>query len=357
MVAAITAGFATYPDLAPFERDWAEHWSARESELAELLITDLRALTAAGEQAADRIAALSDSLQGPALDDALASLRRETGMAGLALYGPGPDPRLITWDGDHQGQVPVEATLGTLRYSYGESPLFSYLYITAPVERTGGTAVAAALLRAELPPGLQGSEDDVASRFRRQTGESVRVFAPDRVVDETVWDFMIQDRSLFAVTVAQPSPSERRAETVLGWSRVVLGFRVGAWLLLAVGGHGRTGQLPLAAASLLVLVVLVPLDPLVRGQTYLSSAQFLLPGPVTVTLVPLLALAVAGAFVAGLLVPRRPGRVRTPWAPALLVVGGGSRCWAASCWRGHPAPCCRGRSAASWPSSRRWPFF
>ncbi len=323
MVAAITAGFATYPDLAPFERDWAEHWSARESELAELLITDLRALTAAGEQAADRIAALSDSLQGPALDDALASLRRETGMAGLALYGPGPDPRLITWDGDHQGQVPVEATLGTLRYSYGESPLFSYLYITAPVERTGGTAVAAALLRAELPPGLQGSEDDVASRFRRQTGESVRVFAPDRVVDETVWDFMIQDRSLFAVTVAQPSPSERRAETVLGWSRVVLAFLVGAWLLLAVGGHGRTGQLPLAAASLLVLVVLVPLDPLVRGQTYLSSAQFLLPGPVTVTLVPLLALAVAGAFVAGLLVPRRPGRVRTPWAPALLVVGGG----------------------------------
>ncbi len=322
-VGAITAGFATYPDLVPFERDWAEHWSAREAELVELLRTDLRALTDAGELAADRIAALSDSLQGGDLDRALSSLRRETGMAGLAVYGPGPSPRLVTWDGAHQGQVPAQVTLGRRRFSYGESPLFSYLYITAPVEGTGGTAVAAALLRAELPPGLQGSEDDFAVRFRRQTGESIRIFAPHRVVAETVWDFLIEDRSLFAVAVAQPSRTERRADALLAWSRVVLALLIGAWLFLALGGHGRTLQLPLAAASLLVLAVLVPLDPLLRGETYLSSAQFLLPGPLTVTLVPLLALAVAGAFVAGLLMPRGPGRVRMPWIPALLLVGVG----------------------------------
>lgn len=307
-------GFAAHGDLLRYGRDWDSFWSAHRARVDQELDVRLTALWEAAERAADLAAAATDSLQGRTLDERVHSIRRQTGMAALAVYDA--DGRLVTWDGTHRGKVPPEAYLGIGRFTYGETTLFSYLYSTAPLPRTGGTAVAAALLRAELPPGLTGEEDDFASNFKRATGESIRIFSPDRTSAEPALDFRVGDQVFFSLAVVRPVQAERRAEARRRWAWLVGAALTLSWLLLVAGGYGRPYQLPLASASILLLAGLVPLDALSGGASVAGAAEFLLPGPLPLTLLRLLALSLAGTVVAGLTLG---GRGRGPRSPALSV--------------------------------------
>jgi signal transduction histidine kinase/HAMP domain-containing protein len=318
LIAALPAGFLAHADLYRYGPGWTAYWTDRQAEVEGRLDAELGELIELGNRAADLASADADSLRGTELDRAVRDIRQATTMAGLAVYGP--DGRLVSWDGRHRGLVPTHVIRGTQRLAYGESPLFSYVYITAPVARTGGTVVAAALLRAELPPALPGDGDDFAARFRRDVGESISIFASHREVAEPIaWNYVLDGRPLFGLAVVRPTQAERFGEALAEWSRVLAVLVAGAWLFLAVGGHGRSLQLPFAGATLLLLAGLMPFESLMGGPGFQSSAQFLLPGAVAVPLTRMLALSLAGVFVAGLLRPRHRGW----WPPvtAALLVG------------------------------------
>jgi hypothetical protein len=302
---------AATANLQRYGAGWPDYWAVRSAEVTDALDVSLQELYESGERAADQTAAATDSLEGAALTRAVRRIREETGMAALAVYGP--DGRLVTWDGTHRGKVPEEVLRQYSRFAYGESPLFSYFYSTAPLERTGGIAVAASLLRAELPPGLRGEEDDFASRFRKATGESVRIFESHRVSEGTPLDFTFEGRSLFSLEVVRPSQGQRRDQMLRRWLRIVGALVLLAWLFLAAGGHGRPWQLPLAAVVLITGAALAPVDGLVRDTTAPASGGFLLPGPAGLTLMRVLALSVAAALVAGMLAPRGRGPLKKAW--------------------------------------------
>ena len=53
--------------------------------------------------------------------------------------------------------------MGDARYLYRDRPLFSYLYFTAPIPG-GGTAMAAALIKANLPRNLEEDPGDLVTK-------------------------------------------------------------------------------------------------------------------------------------------------------------------------------------------------
>ncbi|MEE8146762.1 MAG: hypothetical protein V3T24_04100, partial [Longimicrobiales bacterium] len=73
--------------------------------------------------------------------------------------------------------VPEELRTGEVRYLYRDRPLFSYLYFTAPIPG-GGTAMAAALMKANLPRNLEENPGDFVTDFRDTVGEDLRISAP-----------------------------------------------------------------------------------------------------------------------------------------------------------------------------------
>ena len=92
-------------------------------------------------------------------------------MTLAAIYGPEGEFRL--WEGVHRGVVPAELRTGEVRYLYRDRPLFSYLYFTAPIPG-GGTAMAAALIKANLPRNLEENPGDFVTDFRDVVGETSR---------------------------------------------------------------------------------------------------------------------------------------------------------------------------------------
>ena len=134
-----------------------------------------------GEEAVTRIGDLASQGTNPAvLDglrddtavlDGLQDVRQETGMTLATIYGPEGGFRL--WEGVHRGVVPAELRTGEVRYLYRDRPLFSYLYFTAPISG-GGTAMAAALIKANLPRNLEENPGDFVTDFRDGVGEDLQ---------------------------------------------------------------------------------------------------------------------------------------------------------------------------------------
>ena len=62
---------------------------------------------------------------------------------------------------------------GLSPYSFGETPLFSYLYFTTEIPGGSGTALVAALLRADVPAPFADGLGDFASEFEARTGEKL----------------------------------------------------------------------------------------------------------------------------------------------------------------------------------------
>jgi len=266
----------------------------------------------AGEEAADALAVLvaEDSLarEDPA---AVSDLRRRLGVSALALYDREGD--LLVWDGEHRGKVPEEVQRGVRRYVYGELPLFGYLYVTAPTA-DASVAVAAMLLRTNLPPGLGAEVGDFASEFRQQVGEDIRVVSHAPAGSPRVWDW----GNLLSVVLEEPDPEVRQGELLNWWRGLVAILTLLAWGFLAAGGPPRIAGGAVAAGGLLVLAGTAPLY-LVEGLTPLfDPSTFQPPGLPGLSLGRFALLVMAGVSAIAIL-PRPRFRI-SHWGAALVTL-------------------------------------
>ncbi len=317
MVLAVVLGFVAHRRLARIASDWDGYWSARESAVSAELSTSLDRLLERGETTARTLA--GEAEQATSDHALLQEVLDRSGFTAAAVYDPRGELR--TWAGDQRGPVPEAARLGTRAYVYGDRPLFSHLYFTAPVGDGDGTVVVAALLHTDLPQALGAHPEDFASRMREATGERLRISPADRAAGEAVWDLNWEGRTLFSVAVEEPAPADRLARVRDTWTRAVGVLLLAAWVLMALGTRGAPRRAALAAGTLVLLGLLLPLGRMLGGEGLFQAAAFLLPGPLDVTLGRLAAVAVAGAVAMAL--PRQePEKGVAPWLVALPVALG-----------------------------------
>jgi signal transduction histidine kinase len=271
--------------------DWESVWQAREAVLEMEIDHRLSALIENGigaAQAAARIAAAG------ALDESavpLGDILREFGVDAVAVYGPDGVP--LAWEGIHRGSVPRTVRMGLSEYLYWDGPLFGYLYFTAQAPQMGGTAAAVSLLRADMPTELGSELGDFAHRFMSETGEVIRISRAEWAEGEGILDLVWEDRALFSVSVVQPRQADRLAETRGRWGRRISLLLVAAWVLMLLAGRPVLWNPVAAGASLLFGAGILPLGSVVGLEHLFSPADFLLPGPLALTLGRVLAVGLA----------------------------------------------------------------
>ena len=312
--------------------DFDAYWEARNLRAEGALSQRLERLLEGGEAAVARIGDLRTSSSKTDLLEGLGKVRRRAGLAAAAIYGS--DGRLLAWDGTHRGIVPSEIRDGTVRQLYRDRPLFSYLYFTAPVPG-GGQAMAAALIKANLPSNLESDPRDFVTSFREGVGEGLRILRAARADEDDVLDLPWQDEPLFSVSIVRPTQEQRLRAVRTFWSRVVGGLAVIAWLFLATTAGVARGERAAAAFTPLGLAFLIPVGAAMGSLLPIfTAADFVLPGPLPVTFERVLLLTVAAAIVAAAHPPpaARLGPVATglavlvafPLSSVLLVRGAGS---------------------------------
>lgn len=335
VLAATAGGFTAHLELGRIQLEWESVWDRRESRAADVLVRELNDLLGAGDEIVSDLAADPPSPDSVGVQR-LRRLRERYGMAAVALYGPDGEPRI--WDGDHRGPIPPSVRDGSVRYEFGERPLFSYLYFTAPIPSTGGTAVAAALLRVSLPPGLGGESGDFSSEIRARTGEDIRISRAERIGGGSAWDLRWEDRTLFSVALHEPRQSDEREAVLTRWGRIVGMLGATAWLLLAFGGRGMPGRRTAAGGTLVALSATVPLGGILGLADLDSPASFLLGTPFDATLLRTLAVSGALAVVAGLASWRRLPRLSRRRVVVVAVAMAVGFPLAVAAFRSAPAP-------------------
>ena len=208
LAGALAGSFAQF-EMRGISRNFDAYWDSRSARAEEALDERLDDLTTMGEEAVRRIGNLASGGTGTSILEGLRDIREETGMTLATIYGS--DGGFEVWDGVHRGVVPEELRTGEVRFLYRDRPLFSYLYFTAPIPG-GGTAMAAALIKANLPRNLEEDPGDFLRDFRDGVGEDLRIFRADRPTDEEVYDWVWEDQALFSVAVVRPTQEQRLAE-------------------------------------------------------------------------------------------------------------------------------------------------
>ncbi|MGD8320315.1 MAG: ATP-binding protein [Gemmatimonadota bacterium] len=313
LLVGILAGFLAQRQVDRVAGDWSGYWAQREDAVGQRLNDALESRLASAEQAADGLGAVASKEGEEDVRDAVARIRRRFDVTALALYRP--DGSLEAWDGSHRGKVPEEVKRGLRSYAYGDLPLFGYLYVTAPVADVG-TAVAAILLRTDLPGPMGAHAGDFATAFRREVGEGIRIVHPGTAQAEGGWDLTVGDRTLFTVVLDPPRPAERVSEILNRWRLVVSGLALGAWLLLAVGGPPRVAAGAAAGLSLFFLAGVLPFQEIGRLAPFFAPGRFVLPGPLPLSLGRLAALALAAVTVVAVF--PRPRRRLSPTAAGVV---------------------------------------
>jgi len=329
---AVLAAFGSERHLRDLARGWPERAANWEVEIQSQLSRDLDRLIAEADAAAGRLAGEwgAGSIGSlPVLPESLLG----AGVDALALFGP--QGELVGWTGRHQGPLPEGARSATSRYLFVDGPLFSYLYATRLLPGGEGTAVAAVLLRSELPPALDPPGDDFQARFQSRTGAKIEVARVDRAVGERVWDLRWGDEILLSVSIPQPSEGEARTRIELRWLRLVALLLLLGWGASVVGVRGDARAALWSALTLLGTLLLLPLGRILGAEGIFSPADFLLPGPLELTLGDLLVLVLGATLLLGLLpwlrLPRAPPLVSIPlgvagaWGGLRLLEGGASR--------------------------------
>ena len=241
----------------------------------------------------------------------LEALRRRTGLTSLAVYGPSGDPEL--WAGEHRGIVPAAVRRGEEAYWYQDGPLFEYLYFSLPL-RAGRTAVAAVLLSTTVSAGKGVAA--FADRFAERHGIVPRFTTPERARGDAVWDWST-DRTHFSVSIGALTADRWRDRLAERGRWLVVGPMLLA--LLVLGYQWRRERIgfpsvPILAATLVLWFV--PWGEMSLAEELFSPLQFVLMGPVTLTLGELLILLVGGAvWILGQ--APSPGRRPNTW----LAVG------------------------------------
>jgi signal transduction histidine kinase len=299
LLGGILAGYASLRQTDRISSDWEAYWADRQERIGALLDERLEERLLAAESAADELARLASAELTDDRRETLArDLRRRHGISALALYDP--QGNLTLWDGVHRGRVPEEAQRGLRRYAFGELPLFGYLYVTAPAAGAG-TAVAAVLLRTDLPGPLATGAGDFASEFRAQVGEDVEVVAAGSPGAAGGWDLRLGDRVLFTVVLDPPTREERVQDIESFWRVVVSILTLVAWILLAVGGPSRAAAGLVAALTLMALAVVLPLDRLPGLESLFDPGSYHLPGLERLSLGRFTAFVLSAATVVSLL--------------------------------------------------------
>ncbi len=313
--AGVVAGFHADAASRRISTDWPSYWEEQRAAVAERAGVEFDALVAEGDEAVARISALAhDGRVSPGRQDSLRAILRETQMAAVAVFGP--DGRLAAWEGSHHGRFPEEVVTGAARYAYSGTPLFSYLYFAAGVSGDRGTAVAASLMRSDLPAPFASGLGDFASRFADQSRERIRIERSDRASGSGALDLGWPDETLMSVTIASPDPSERRAEVRTLWVRGVAVLAALAWLLLSFGA--AEGRIACAVGGLGAVAALLPFDSFLATPEFSTLAALRLDGPLPAALGRIVLICAAAAPVVILAVPRpRPGA--GAWIPPLSV--------------------------------------
>jgi PAS domain S-box-containing protein len=319
LFACIGVGFAAHRQLDRLSDDWEGFWEEREAAVFQELNAEVNALLDRGGRTVQDLVLLVEQGEGQTTLSSVEELRGESGFPVLAVYGPDGTPAV--WAGTHRGRVPDRVQLGLDTYVYGELPLFSYLYFTAPIRATGGTAVVASLLRTGLPEDLEADPGDLVSTFRQLTGEEIRISTAERALDGAVYDLPWNGETLLSISVIRPSQADRMRDVRTRWTRLLVSLLVGAWLLLALSRGGGHGAAVSAAAVFALMLAILPWSLLLDQGELFSAADFLLPSPGTVTLGRLLAIALAGCVIVGLLPMIGAGRLRGGLGAVVVGLG------------------------------------
>ena len=294
VLAGALAGSFGHVDMRRISQDFDAYWGSRSDRAEEALHERLDDLLTMGEEAVTRIGNLASRGTNTAVLDGLRDVRKETGMTLATIYGPEGEFRL--WEGVHRGVVPTELRTEQVRYLYRDRPLFSYLYFTAPMPG-GGTAMAAALIKANLPRNLEENPGDFVTDFRDSVGEDLRIFRAERTSGEDVFDLRWEDEALFSVAVVRPTQEQRLKDVRSTWSRVVGLMAVIAWLVLAFTAGTDKSDRAAAALTPLGLALLAPVGAAMGSAPFFTAADFVLPGPVPVTFERVLLVGVAMSVV------------------------------------------------------------
>ena len=294
VLAGALAGSFGYVDMRRISQDFDAYWNSRSERAEEALNERLNGLLTMGEEAVTRIGNLASRGTNTAVLDGLRDVRQETGMTLATIYGPEGEFR--SWEGVHRGVVPAELRTGQVRYLYRDRPLFSYLYFTAPIPG-GGTAMAAALIKANLPRNLEENPGDFVTDFRDSVGEDLRIFRAERTSGEDVFDLRWEDEALFSVAVVRPTQEQRLRDVRSTWSSVVGLMAVIAWLVLAFTAGSDKSDRAAAALTPLGLALLAPVGAAMGSAPFFTAADFVLPGPVPVTFERVLLVGVALSVV------------------------------------------------------------
>ncbi|TVR64427.1 MAG: HAMP domain-containing protein [Gemmatimonadales bacterium] len=314
LLGAVILGFAATGDLSRFSQGWDERVESWEEDIQRRLANELDGLLTRAE-AASNAGALRwrQGEQGALLSpDVL-----RDGIQAVMIFDV--QGQLRSWVGTHQGPVPAAARFGEARYLYREGAIFGYLYVSQTLPGGDGSAVAAALLRADLPPGLDEDLQDFTSRFERAHGAEIVVSRADRVEGPGVWDLRWDDEVLFSVNLEPLSEADALESRARWWERgMTLGLAT-AWLLLLMGGAPGGASRLVAGLGVFPLLMLLPLGRLLGAPQLFSPGGVLLPVPVELTLGHILVLALAGVFLVGAVMPTRAARL-PPWVSVGLTI-------------------------------------
>ena len=317
LLAGIASGILGSARFAQVAGDWDRFRSGREARLEASLDRRFEALIDRGTAAVAQMADRELDPASPGYWALLEDVRREADLHAIAVFDARTD--LVAWAGNHQGLVPLDARSGWDRYVFWQGPVYSYLYFTERVGASGATAVAAALLQSDMPPDVPDEEGAFATRFQSDVGRAIRITLSDQATGPAIRDFNWRGRTLFSISFEEVTQGEAFESVRRAWSRVVAGLAVTAWLLLLVGLRATPYHATLAAATLALLAAVLPFGDLLGVSGLFSPARFLLPGTSEGTLGRVLALGLAGAFIAGL-VPRND-RGRGVAGAALAGIG------------------------------------
>lgn len=286
-----------------------------ETRRAEALRALLDDLVDQGQRAVAAAGAVADGSISAGSFRALDELRRSTSSSALAVYDTAGSP--VVWAGEHRGEIPDSVRLGQREFFFADGPIFRYLYFTRELA-DGSVAVAAVLL--STAPELASLSASVASGFAGREGLTPRFTSPERAQGPVVWDW-VTDRPILSVSFDTLTQD--------GWrERILLGSRVATFaaLLLALSlllAAWRRSGWPVAPAVAIATAcaALYPWGALGWNPDLMSSARFVLPAPLPLSLGQLLIVLCGGGVVLALLSNSLAARFRLP--PAAAMVGCG----------------------------------
>ena len=316
LIIGIVVGAIADRQVSDLSANWNTFWAEREAEVGGRLGEELQAQLRSGEAAADQLA--RGVIEFERLEDVptVQDIRAEHGVSALALYDS--DGRLRQWDGVHRGKVPEEVQAGRDRHAYFDLPLFGYLYVTT-LAPDGGVAVAAQLMRTDLPLEIGAHLGDFGSEFFDLTGEHILINQGTVPNSESFSGLVLPNgERLLDVLIERPDRADRAAQVLGRWQWLVSSGLLIAWLLLAVGGVPRRSTGVVAAGGFLFLAALVPLQQIGGLDPLFDQTLFALPSWPSVlkmSLGRLVLLAIAG--FTGFAVLPRPKFTVPIWAAAL----------------------------------------